>query len=181
MIINANGVNVDTNTMRTNSEINSLIDSKISTMMTRTLLKSFTVNQSFATDQVTQIGTFDFTDSLMYEYHSLMIELVGTMTLTASSSGTCYCYLELFSDSNNWARIIYMSADRSSTTTVTNARVIFQGTTPERTTSVHRRSFVSGDEGIEFDGTFSGLVRVQPSNSPTSVRVNGTVNIYGIK
>lgn len=181
MIINVNGVNVDTNTMRSDSEIRSLITTNTSNMMTRTLLKSFTVNQSYATGQVTQIGTFDFADSSMYEYVALVIELVGTMSLTASSSGTCYFYLEMLSDSGDSFTIAYLSADKNTTTTVSNARVILQGTTPERTTGVYRRSFVTGDMGIEFDGTFSGLVRVQPSNSPSSVRVNGTLNIYGIK
>ena len=180
MIINSNGVNIDTNTMRTDSEIINLIKNNTVNMITRTSLKSFTVNQSVNTTQPTTLGTFDFNDDLMFEYHSIMIEFVGTLSMTAGTSNSS-CYFDMLSDSGDSLTIGYLSVDKNTTKTLSNIRVLLQGTNPNFSSSKYKRTFLFGNEGIEFDGTFSGLVRVQPSNSPTSVKMNGTINIYGIK
>ena len=182
MIINSNGVNIDTNTntMRTDSEIINLIKNNTVNMMTRTLLKSFTVNQSVNTTQATTLGTFDFNDDLMFEYHSIVIEFIGSLSMTAGTSAS-NCYFEILSDSGDSLTIGYLLVDKNTTKTLSNIRVLLQGTNPNLSSSKYTRSFVFGNEGLQFDGTFSGLVRVQPSNSPTSVKMNGTINIYGIK
>lgn len=181
MIINANGVNVDTNTMRTNQEIAQITSVLTENMMTRTLLKSFTVNQSVNVPGDIEIGTFDFNDSDMFKYSSLLIEFIGTWSLSASSSGTAYCSLSMYSDSGDSVTVGYMSADKNTTATVSELRVTLDGTFPDRRTSNYARTFVSGEAGIVFDGTFSGYVLVDPSNSPTNISINGTINIYGIK
>lgn len=180
MIINSNGVNIDTNTMRTNTEIAQIVNLLIENDVKKTQLLSFTVNQSVNTTQATTLSTFDFNDDLMFSYSMLLFEFVGTWSMTAGT-GTTYCYFEMLSDSGSSVTLGYMSADKNTTTTVRDFRVLLQGTNPNRGSSKYTRSFVFGNTGIEFDGTFSGLVRVQPSNSPTSVKVNGTIKIYGIK
>ncbi len=180
MIINVNSVNKDTNTMRTNTEINNLIDTRTVNDIKKTQLLTFTLNQSLSTTSTATLGTFDFNDDLMFSYSALLFEFVGTWSMTAGT-GTVYCYFEMLSDSGSSVTLAYMSADKNTTTTVRDFRVLLQGTNPNRGSSKYTRSFVFGNTGIEFDGTFSGLVRVQPSNSPTSIKVNGTINIYGIK
>lgn len=181
MIINSNGVNIDTNTQRSDAEIINLIKLNISNVMTRTLLKSFSVNKSVSTAEIVQIGTFDFNDLDMLKYTSLVVEFIGTWSLSASSSGTAYCSLSMYSDSGDSVTVAYMSADKNTTSTVSEFRIVLDGTFPDKRTSDFARTFVSGDAGIEFDGTFSGYVRLDPSNSPTKVSINGTLNIYGIK
>ncbi len=181
MIINSNGVNIDTDTKRSDAEIINLIKSNTSNMMTRTLLKSFPVNKSINITDIIQIGTFDLNDASMFVYSSLLIEFIGTWSLSASSSGTSYCSCEMFSDSGDSVTVGYMSADKNTTSTVSEFRTCLDGTFPDRATGSYVRTFVNGDTGIEFDGTFSGYVQLTPSNSPTNVSINGTLNIYGIK
>ena len=181
LIINVNGVNVDTNTMRTDAEIANLVKINTTNMMTRTKLKGFSVNWNLASSTSNQLGIFDFTDSSMFEYTSLMIEFIGTWSLTAGSSGTSYCTFEMISDSGDAVSIGYMAADRSTTTTISNIRMLLNGTNSYRATSKYNRVFLVGDTGIEFDGTFSGQIGLSPSNAPASVIMNGTINIYGIK
>lgn len=181
MIINSNGVNRDTNTMRTDAEIAQIVNLLTENMLGRTLLKSFTINKSVNTVENIEVGTFDLDDNSMFEYHSIMIEFTGAWSMTASATGTAYCYLELRSDSGSSIYVGYMSADGGTTTNLNNVRLILTGSNPNRATGIYRRTFASGSMGIEFNGAFSGSLRFMPSNSPTNISVNGTVNIYGIK
>ena len=180
MIINSNGVNIDTNTQRTNNEINNLIDTRIANDIKKTQLLSFSVNQSYTSSGATTLKTFDFNDDEMFSYSALMFEFVGTWKMTAGTS-TAYCAIDMISDSGGEVALGYMSADKNTTTTVKDIRSVLAGISQYRSTAKYTRSFVCGNEGIEFDGTFSGYLRVSPSNSPTNVSINGTIKIYGIK
>ena len=180
MIINSNGVNVDTNTMRSNNEIIAIVNALIENSVKKTQLLSFSVNQNYTSSGATTLKTFDFNDDEMFSYSALMFEFVGTWKMTAGTS-TAYCSIEMISDSGSAVTLGYMSADKNTTTTVKDIRSVLAGISQYRSTAKYTRSFVCGNEGIEFDGTFSGYLRVSPSNSPTNVSINGTIKIYGIK
>ena len=180
MIINSNGVNIDTNTMRSNAEIAQIVNLLTENSVKKTQLLSVTVNQNYVTTSTTTLKTFDFNDDDMFAYSALMFEFVGTWKMTAGTS-EAYCAISMISDSGGMVTLGYMSADKNTTTTVKDIRSVLTGISQYRTTSKYTRSFVCGNEGIEFDGTFSGYLYVSPSNSPTNVNINGTIKIYGIK
>lgn len=164
--------------MRTDLEISNIVNALTANAIEKTRLASFPVNINSIDGSV--VGTFDFDDEYMFEFTSLMVEFVGTWSMTAGT-GDSYCNLVLESDSGDDVYIATMSAERNATTTIRNVRTMFEGAYPERSTDGYRRSFTTGDIGIEFDGAFSGAVKLSPSNAPTSVSMVGTVNIYGIK
>lgn len=184
MIINVNGVNVDTNTMRTDAEINALIDSKTANMDRKTLIGTVAINAT-ATSTSTDVP-FSINNDAMINYKSLLFVFSGTMRMTASSTQTSFLYFRIRPTGSSEGYFINLSADRGKTCELSNAQLLMNGSNLYKTvktdgSTVYERTYSDGVYNFEFKEGLSGLLSVMPSNSPSSVYVNGTVNIYGIK
>ena len=186
MIINANGVNVDTNTQRTDSEIRSLIATNTSNMMTRTLLKTLNVNQTVnQTPWNVSFGTFTLSDNDVLLYNQLIVEFTGTLQAIASSTEGGL-YLEIVSGSDKVsvadvrAYANYPNTLNGFSTIlrggyITKTRISSGATTVSRPYSVGTSSASILMNGSQLSFKLSGV------NNIGTASINGTINIYGIK
>ena len=186
MIINANGVNVDTNTQRTDSEIVNLITTNTSNMMTRTLLKTVNVNQTLNQSPFSAtFGGFTLSETQALEYALLYVEFKGTIQVT-STGGNGGLDFEIVNGTNEGS-LARIEAYANYPTTLNNFSTLLIGGSITRTrsssggttTSRFYNSGVSGG-GVSINGSQISF-KLTGYNGIGNSSINGTINIYGIK
>lgn len=179
MIINANGVNVDTNTMRTNSEIINLINSN---SMTKTLLRTLNVS---STSTSSRFGEFTLTSANVREYTQLYITFNGNISTTSASgsaginfriwSGESYVTLARLEAYPNYPATLYDFSILLEGGSLNEVRTSNGTTTTSRSYGVNNINGVLTLNGSQCSFSMSAL------NSVGNVSINGTIYIYGIK
>ena len=186
MIINANGVNRDTNTMRTDAEIINLIKNNTVNMTTRTLLKTLTVNQNITqTSWNTTFGGFTLSESQVLEYGSLYIEFKGSISMSSNNGNGGVDFELINGDGEILLAVVDVYANYP--TTLSDFSVLLSGSTVSKrrsstgATTTYRSYGMYGSSGsVSMNGSQCSF-KLSGYNNIGSGSINGTINIYGVK
>lgn len=183
MIINVNSVNKDTNTMRTDTEINSLVDARTTNKTERVLLKTLRFNQ---TSLGGPFGSFSLNHDEIIKYDKLYFLFNGSLSATSSGGvGAAQLYLENDNESITLAR---SEAYANYGATMSGFTISLYGSMPsfirssDGATTASRLYYLAGSTSsrLTVDGSTMNF-RLGGVNNISNASIDGTMYIYGIK
>ena len=184
MIINSPGVNYDTDTMRTDEEINALIDSGLNSgALRKELISTTAVNASVKA--TSKSVAFTIPHSELSNTVFIILEFVGTIKHVHSSS-SYYSVLQVqsgssYSNNPKWQ----LSLIQSKSGTKTYSDKCFQtcwrvthSMTNDSTTENVKYEVAWGSSSSYYTSDLTHYLLAYSSDSSATITVNGTFNVY---
>ena len=188
MIINSSGVNYDTDTMRTDEEINALIKSGLNGYLKKELISQIAISKTVSGKTSDSVSTIlPYTE--LKDAVGVIFEFKGTLKVTFSSSssyGNIYFTVGGYNSSPTFARV-YGNSTNSKTYTL-NRSIPFWALLYYEQYGGFYKTFTamntsSGTHCFTVDSFDENTVyfRIENTNYVTSTVVNGTIDVYALK